>query len=186
MQQFTKKEIKMSLIRFLQSKPLDNIKVKDIIDDIGISRNTFYYHYHDIYDVLKDIFDSSLQEIYDLKSEKFDWEWAISHMSENAFVKKSIMSNIFKSKYSENIKAYITNAVGEAISKRIKYEYELGGKSIEPYDLKIISTFYKHAITGTFFEWVHNGMVVPPKEFMQKLGQVFPQNIRYSINVLEN
>ena len=60
MQQFTKKEIKSSMLRLLQTKPLDSIKVKDIIDDIGISRNTFYYHYHDIYDVLKDIFDDTM------------------------------------------------------------------------------------------------------------------------------
>lgn len=35
-----------------------------------------------------------------------------------------------------------------------------------------LSTFYKHALTGTFFEWVHNGMRVPPKEFFEKLSNV--------------
>ena len=107
MQQFTKKEIKLSTLRLLQSKPLDNIKVKDIIDDIGISRNTFYYHYHDIYDVLKDIFDETMLEITKNSDENFDWEAVFKKMSENALAKKSIITNIFKSKYSDNIKSYI-------------------------------------------------------------------------------
>ncbi|WP_288313745.1 TetR/AcrR family transcriptional regulator [uncultured Eubacterium sp.] len=172
MQQFTKKEIKLSTLRLLQSKPLDNIKVKDIIDDIGISRNTFYYHYHDIYDVLKDIFDETMLEITKNSDENFDWEAVFKKMSENALAKKSIITNIFKSKYSDNIKNYIANAVGDTICSKIKAKYDAEGKKIDDYDLKIISTFYKHALTGTFFEWVHNGMRVPPKEFFEKLSNV--------------
>lgn len=172
MQQFTKKEIKSSMLRLLQSKPLDSIKVKDIIDDIGISRNTFYYHYHDIYDVLKDIFDDTMAEFNKPKPERFDWEKAFQKMSENSLIKKSIITNIFKSKYSDNIKNYVTNVVGEAVYKRIKAELAAQNKVVDDYDLKIFTIFYKHAITGTFFEWVHNGMKVPPKEFLEKLGQI--------------
>ena len=172
MQQFTKKEIKSSMLRLLQSKPLDSIKVKDIIDDIGISRNTFYYHYHDIYDVLKDIFDDSMAEVNKPKPERFDWEEAFQKMSENSLIKKSIITNIFKSKYSDNIKAYVTDTVGEAVYKRIKAELSAQNKDVDDFDLKIVTTFYKHAITGTFFEWVHNGMNVPPKDFLEKLGQI--------------
>lgn len=172
MQQFTKKEIKSSMLRLLQSKPLDSIKVKDIIDDIGISRNTFYYHYHDIYDVLKDIFDDSMSEVNKPNPERFDWEEAFQKMSDNSLIKKSIITNIFKSKYSDNIKAYVTDVVGEAVYKRIKAELSAQNKEVDDFDLKIVTTFYKHAITGTFFEWVHNGMNVPPKDFLEKLGQI--------------
>ncbi len=172
MQQFTKKEIKSSMLRLLQSKSLDNIKVKDIIDDIGISRNTFYYHYHDIYDVLKDIFDDTMTEFNKPKPENFDWETAFHKMSEDALIKKNIITNIFKSKYSDNIKSYVTNVVGDVVYKRIKSELISKKQKIDEGDLKIITTFYKHAVTGTFFEWVYNGMPVPPKEFMEKLGKI--------------
>ena len=40
MQQFTKKEIKLTMLRLLQTKPLDSIKVRNIIDECGISRNS--------------------------------------------------------------------------------------------------------------------------------------------------
>ena len=44
MTQFTSKAIEESFIRLLNERPLDKITIKDIVDDCGISRNTFYYH----------------------------------------------------------------------------------------------------------------------------------------------
>ena len=47
MTQFTSKAIEESFIRLLNERPLDKITIKDIVDDCGISRNTFYSHYRD-------------------------------------------------------------------------------------------------------------------------------------------
>ena len=34
-----------SLLKLLEERPLSKITVKDIVDDCGINRNTFYYHF---------------------------------------------------------------------------------------------------------------------------------------------
>lgn len=48
MLQLTKKAIVNSFIKLLNEKPLDKITVKNIAEDCGINRNTFYYHFSDI------------------------------------------------------------------------------------------------------------------------------------------
>ena len=53
----TKHAIKEALVRLLDDRPFDKISVRDLVDECGISRNTFYYHYHDVYEVLEDIFE---------------------------------------------------------------------------------------------------------------------------------
>ena len=50
---FTKLVIMRVFENLLSVKPLEKITVKDITDQCGISRNTFYYHYQDIYQVFK-------------------------------------------------------------------------------------------------------------------------------------
>ena len=45
---FTKKAIADSFLKLLREKPLDKITIKDIVEDCGINRNTFYYHFEDI------------------------------------------------------------------------------------------------------------------------------------------
>ena len=48
MPNFTYNAIKASFIKLLSERPLSQIKVKDIVADCGVNRNTFYYYFHDI------------------------------------------------------------------------------------------------------------------------------------------
>ena len=54
MASFTKKAIRDSFVKLLNEKPLSQITIRDIVDDCGVNRNTFYYYYRDIYEVLED------------------------------------------------------------------------------------------------------------------------------------
>ena len=55
MPSFTKKAIVESFLRLAGKKPLDKITVRDVVDDCGINRNTFYYYFQDIYAVLEEL-----------------------------------------------------------------------------------------------------------------------------------
>ena len=48
MANFTEKAIKASFLKLLNERPLTKITVRDIVEDCGINRNSFYYHYRDI------------------------------------------------------------------------------------------------------------------------------------------
>ncbi|MEG1430525.1 MAG: TetR family transcriptional regulator, partial [Oscillospiraceae bacterium] len=53
MSQTTKKALAASLVRLLSEKPLDKITVVDIAEDCEVNRQTFYYHFQDIYDLVE-------------------------------------------------------------------------------------------------------------------------------------
>ena len=53
MSQITKRALEQSLKNLLREKPLSKITVTDITEDCGISRMTFYYHFKDIYDLVR-------------------------------------------------------------------------------------------------------------------------------------
>ncbi len=57
MPSFTKKAIVESFLHLVGKKPIDKITVRDIVDDCGINRNTFYYYFQDIYAVLEELCD---------------------------------------------------------------------------------------------------------------------------------
>ena len=48
-----KSKISQSLTHLLQHKELDKITVKELVADCAISRQTFYYHFRDIMDVVE-------------------------------------------------------------------------------------------------------------------------------------
>lgn len=62
MSELTKRAIQESFKKLLSNQPLDKITVKNITDDCGVNRNTFYYHYSDIYQLLEEIFLTEAQK----------------------------------------------------------------------------------------------------------------------------
>lgn len=50
---FTKEIIARTFTELLDEKPMSKITVKDIVERCGVNRNTFYYHFRDIPDVVE-------------------------------------------------------------------------------------------------------------------------------------
>ena len=55
MPNFTKQAIQDSFLKLLNQQPLSKISVRSIVEDCGINRNSFYYHYQDIPALLGEI-----------------------------------------------------------------------------------------------------------------------------------
>ena len=51
----TKQAIVASFLRLVAKKSPDKITVRDIVDDCGVNRNTFYYYFQDIYAVMEEL-----------------------------------------------------------------------------------------------------------------------------------
>ena len=62
MSQLTRKAIMKCTLELAEKKSLKKITVKDIADECGITRSTFYYHFSDIYDVLDGVVQAKIDE----------------------------------------------------------------------------------------------------------------------------
>ena len=60
MPSFTKKAIMEAFLHLIEKKPLDKITVRDLVDECGVNRNTFYYYFQDIYAVLEEYCETSV------------------------------------------------------------------------------------------------------------------------------
>ena len=52
---FAKREIKRSFLRLLSEESISQITVKEIVEDCGVNRNSFFYHFQDIPALLEEI-----------------------------------------------------------------------------------------------------------------------------------
>ena len=59
----TKKMLAESLKRAMKQKSFSRITVSEIIQDRGVNRKTFYYHFEDIYALLKWMLDEEAIEV---------------------------------------------------------------------------------------------------------------------------
>ena len=59
----TKRALAESLKKFMRQKPFSKITVTEIVADCGVNRKTFYYHFEDIYALLRWIFEEDAVNI---------------------------------------------------------------------------------------------------------------------------
>ena len=59
----TKKMVAQSLKRAMEKKALSKVTVNELIKDCNLNRNTFYYHFSDIYDLLKWMLEQEAVEV---------------------------------------------------------------------------------------------------------------------------
>lgn len=69
MSQMTKKSLAVSLKKMLAQKPLEKIKVIDITEDCEVNRQTFYYHFKDIYDLLEWVYTNEATRAFGRKKD---------------------------------------------------------------------------------------------------------------------
>lgn len=65
----TRRRLREGLLELMEHKPINEISVKELTERVDVNRGTFYFHYTDIYDLLRGIedefflrFDSTLKE----------------------------------------------------------------------------------------------------------------------------
>lgn len=73
MANYTKTLIIETFENMVESMPFDKITVTALIKECNIGRNTFYYHYEDIYALLDDILIKILKK-YDDSVKETDWK----------------------------------------------------------------------------------------------------------------
>lgn len=49
----TKRRLREGLLKLMEEKPINEISVKELTDLVDVNRGTFYFHYQDIYDLLR-------------------------------------------------------------------------------------------------------------------------------------
>ena len=86
----TKKVLASSLKEFMRHKPFSKITVKEIIQNCGVNRNTFYYHFDDIYALLRWMLTEEAIDIVRQFNLLVDYEDAIrfimNYIDENDYI----------------------------------------------------------------------------------------------------
>lgn len=177
--QYTKEMIRQVFIKMLNEHPLNKITVKDIATVCEINRNTFYYYYKDVYELLSEIFQTELQTVIDEYSDTLSWEESFLLATKFALENKKAIYHVYNSMQREELENYIYN-ISETVM--IRYvEKVSNGILATPEDKKLIASFYQCALTEMVLRWVASGMKENPNAIIRRIGQLFDGNIALSL-----
>lgn len=178
-QQFTKKAIRDTFIELLNQKPLSKITVTEIVTACEINRNTFYYHYADIYELLSEIFHTELKTAIDEYNDTLSWEEGFFVATQFALNNKVAIYHVYNSMQREELENYLYDVAGTVMSNYI--ERESKNMNVLESDKKLIATFYQCALTGMVLQWISSGMKEDPEAVISRVGRLFDGNIALSL-----
>ena len=146
----TQKAIVQTTIELAEKRPLNKITVRDIVEACGITRNTFYYYFHDIYEVLESAIEVEFAKIKETC--KGDYENALFSLIELGGIYKKVWLNLYKTVGHERFSAYMGKQVHDIVLDCLHRGGATDGVSNS--DLELICAFYEEALQGIMIRWL--------------------------------
>ena len=184
MAQTTKKAFATSLKKLLSQKPLDKIKITDITEDCEVNRQTFYYHFKDIYDLLEWVYTNEATRALGDKKTYDTWQEGFYEIFEYILENKVFVSNTYNSVSREYLERYLYNETYYLLLGVV--EEKSKDMSVREKDKSFIADFYKFAFVGLVIDWIRKGMMEEPKDIIKRLNTLISGNIETALQRYRN
>lgn len=173
---FTEKAIIETFIDLLNRKPLDKITVKDLVDECGVNRSTFYYYFEDIYDLLNRVFEIETQKALENNIPYERWLDGFDEAISFALKNKRAIYHIYNSVSREQLDTYLSSVVGDLLRKAVEHQAE--GLSVSEEDKQLVVDLYRFALVGMINEWLEGGMKSNAAGKIERLQTLIEGNMR--------
>ena len=166
----TKKYIEITLMSLLEKKPIDKIKVNEIIRKVETCKGTFYKYYRDKYELLYSCFQNNIYA--KVLSNVDDWEGFMLCCLAEFEKNPAVILNAFRSEDVNSIRYFHEKLIMEIL------ERELGnsagaGNSAARFAVRMCAAGY----TDVTLSWLASGMKQSKEDLILCMKAAMPQSI---------
>ena len=152
----TKKALAKSLKESMKTKPFSKISVSEIVSRCGLNRKTFYYHFEDIYSLLKWMLEEEAIEVVKHFDLLVDYEEAISFVVEYIEKNNYILNCAYDSIGRDEMKRFFAHDFYDVTSSIITSAEQQCGVQLDHDYRKFLCQFYTEALAGMLIDWFQN------------------------------
>lgn len=158
MASITKNMISDAFLDLTKEKDIDKITVKDIVEKCNITRQTFYYHFQDIMDVIEWSMQQRMEEILSKSLKVISVQEAVRILVSSVDKHPEIIIKLMNSQKREQTERLLINTIRSYMQEMIdKKELFMDMKRS---DLKMAIKFFSYAIVGILLEINHKRKAV--------------------------
>lgn len=178
----TKQELSAALKKMMETRPLNRITVRELVEACGVNRKTFYYHFEDIYALLKWTLEQEAMshfEKYDLVNENDSAvEFVMDYISENL----SMLQNIVRSIGRSELGRFFFKDIYQPVYQLVDEVEKLRGLHVAEGYKAFLSKFLTEAIAGVLLDCIEREAL----DSRQKLSRYITDTLTSAIpNALE-
>lgn len=154
----TKRRLSASLKRLMEQKKFSKISITEIITDCGVNRKTFYYHFEDIYALLKWTLEQETVEVLKNFDLLHNAREAIIYVIDYVDKNTHILNCVYDSMSRDELKRFFHSDFYDLILSIIE-QVENEHQTVVPCDFKkYMADFYTNALVGVLIDYFqHKG-----------------------------
>lgn len=153
----TKLLLAQSLMELMETTPLERISVNDIVDQAGVGRNTFYYHFEDKFDLVNWYFQSGITQFLVEHGHYSNWPELLWDMESYFRENKVFYTNALAYTGQNCLMDYIFHFASDLFAQRMA----LSNPRASEREQRFAGDFLAGALMGILIPWLRGGMRGP-------------------------
>lgn len=176
----TKKALAASLKALTATTPLSRVTVADIVQNCGLNRQTFYYHFRDKYDLVHWIYQveamAAIEDCRDLKNWTEGIRRVLGHLVQN----RVFYSEALRDSGSSTFEKYLFDVTRELILHVVHEVAE--GMAVRDADQVFVAEFYAHAFVGTTLGWLEDPLREAPETLAERIQDIVEGSLQRALS----
>ena len=168
MPNFTRRAIKESFLKLLNQRPLNQITVKDIVEDCGINRNSFYYHFADLPTLLEGIMAEQVSMLVESHPTIDSVQEGSDAIVEFVMRNKRAIYHIYNSLSRDVFERHLMEVCRYIVSTYLSTMLE----NTDEADRATILRFHKCVCFGSIIDWLNGGMKDDVSDYFRRVRQL--------------
>ena len=144
----TKTMLCQALKKKMAQKPLDKITIRELADDCGLKRQAFYYHFEDIYSLLRWMLEQDLLSVVDSNELTSDPEkvirFALHYIKQN----RQLLTCVINELGHDELRNFLYDDFSAPIRLIIQKAETETGRTLDDAYREYLTSFYTSGMTG--------------------------------------
>lgn len=174
----TKRALADALKRLMAQKPVDKISIRELSDLCGIRRQNFYYHFEDVYDLMRWMFQEEAVSLLRRHEGALLWQDGLLQLFEYLDSNRAVCVCALRSVGRSHIRRFFESDIYAVIHTTVEqFGRQLGGPE-DTGDYELLTEFYVVALAGIVEVWLLGELNRTPKELIRFADTMLRDHIR--------
>ena len=177
----TKYALAAALKELMAQKPIDKISIHDLTERCGIRRQTFYYHFEDVYDLLRWMFQEEAVALLKQHEGTLLWQEGLLQLFHYIEDNRAVCLCALKSVGREHLKRFFQTDIYAVIHSAVEQiGTDIGAMQagVTSDEIALMTHIYVVAVTGVIESWLLGEIERTPEQMVTFADQMFQNHIR--------
>lgn len=177
----TRQALAEALKELMAQKPIDKITIHDLTERCGIRRQNFYYHFEDVYDLMRWMFEKEAVSLLRQHEGTLLWQEGLLQLFHYLEENRAVCRCALKSVGRDTIRRFFDADIYAIIHQTIA---QIGGEisgdngRISESDMDLTTYFYVTALAGMAESWVLGQLDQTPEELISFADTLLQDHVR--------